>query len=228
MTALTANPSRPRPDHRERVNGEQHLLLSDISWQSYVTIGNALSDRPALRLTFDRGNLEFMTTSPKHEIYKKWLSRFIDILAEEFNQPTTSAGNMTFQKEDLERGVEADDCFWIINEPAMRGKLTWDPKIDPPPDLGLEIEISRSVLNRLDIYAALRVLEVWCFDGMAFRIHRLQADGTYKQMEESQFFPKVPLGELVRFFGLIESTDALTICRQFREWVRQFVSKKSN
>jgi Putative restriction endonuclease len=225
MIATTTAP-RPKPDYSEKVNGEQHLLLSDVSWQSYVTIGNALLDRPALRLTFDRGKLEFMTTSPKHEIYKKWLSRFVDILAEEFSQPKISAGNMTFQKEELEKGIEADDCFWIINESAMRGKLTWDPKVDPLPDLGLEIEISRSVLNRLDIYAALRILEVWCFNGMAFRIYRLQADGTYKQVQESQLFPKVPLGELVRFFALIETTDDLTVCRQFREWVRQFVGKK--
>jgi len=225
MTTIATQPPRSKPFHQEGMNGEQHLLLSDISWQSYVTIGNALSDRPALRLTFDRGNLEFMTTSPKHEIYKKWLSRFVDILAEEFNQPKISAGNMTFQREDLERGIEADDCFWITNEPAMRGKLTWDSMVDPAPDLGLEIEISRSVLNRLDIYAALRILEVWCFDGMAFRIYRLQADGTYKQVQESQLFPKVPMGELVRFFALIETTDDLTITRQFREWVRQFVAK---
>lgn len=225
MTGVATRSPRPKPDHRDNENGEQRLILFDVSWQSYLAIGNALADRPALRLTFDRGNLEFMTTSPKHEIYKKWFSRFIDILAEELNRPKISAGNMTFQREDLDRGIEADDSFWIIHEPAMRGKLTWDPKIDPPPDLGLEIEISRSVLNRLDIYAALRILEVWCFNGMAVRIYRLQADGTYQQVQESQLFPKVPLGELVRFFALIETTDDLTVTRQFREWVRQFVGQ---
>jgi Uma2 family endonuclease len=226
MTALAPPLRRSTPDHLENVNGGQHLILSGISWQSYLIIGNALSDRPALRLTFDRGNLEFMTTSAKHEIYKKWLSRFVDILAEEFSQPKTSAGNMTFQKQELDQGLEADDCFWIISEPAMRGKLTWDPRMDPPPDLGLEIEISRSALNRLGIYAALKVREVWCFDGLALRVYRLQAAGGYQEVQESEFFPGVPIGELVLFFAMIQTTDDLTISRQFREWVRKFVGKK--
>src|SRR5262249_46304873 len=122
-----------------RTGGNQCLVLDGVAWQSYLAIGRALADRPGLRLTFDRGSLELMTTSPKHEIYKKHLARFIEIMAEELNKPFTTAGNMTFQKEELERGLEADDCFWFAHEEAMRGKLTWDPKTDPPPDLGLEI-----------------------------------------------------------------------------------------
>src|SRR5437016_3346680 len=100
MTAVSSHPlPAKQAPRREPVEREQRFLLFDVTWNSYTTIGNALPDRPALRLTYDRGSLEFMTTSPRHEIYKKWLSRFIDVLAEEFEQPTTSAGNMTFQKE---------------------------------------------------------------------------------------------------------------------------------
>jgi hypothetical protein len=29
---------------------------------------------------------------------------------------------MTFQREDLERGFEPDECFWIANEAHMRGR----------------------------------------------------------------------------------------------------------
>jgi Uma2 family endonuclease len=228
MTAVVSHPSPakrlPRAEPEER---EQRFLLSDISWSSYAAIGNALLDRPSLRLTYDRGSLEFMTTSPRHEIYKKWLSRFIDVLAEEFEQPTTSAGNMTFQKEELDRGLEADDCFWIVHEPEMRGKLTWDPMHDPSPDLALEIEISRSALDRLGIYAALKVPEVWCFNGSALRVLCLQLDGTYLPVAESQYFPGIPLGELVRFLTLMEADDALTVIRQFRAWVRQRLGKST-
>jgi len=224
MTAIVSKRlSAERLPHRQPSETEQRFLLSDIGWSSYTAIGNALLDRPALRLTYDRGSLEFMTTSARREIYKKWLSRFIDILSEEFNQPTTSAGNMTFQKEELDRGLEADDCFWIVHEPQMRGKLTWDPAHDPSPDLALEIEVSRSALNRLGIYAALKVPEVWCFDGAEVRVLSLQPDGTYLAVPESRYFPGIPLGELVRFLTLAETADALTVVRQFRAWVRQLL-----
>ncbi len=161
-----------------------------------------------------------MTTSRRHELYKKHLARFIEIMAEELNRPFDTAGNMTFQKETLARGLEADDCFWFEHEAAMRGKLTWDANADPPPDLGLEIEVSRSVLNRMGIYAALRVPEVWRFDGQSLKVHRLQADGSYQQQAGSQIFPGIPLDELVRFVNLAQTTDLLSVIRAFRQWIR--------
>jgi Uma2 family endonuclease len=199
---------------------EQRLLLHDVSWDAYVQIGAALRDRPALRMTYDRGSLEFMTTSPEHEILKRRLSRLIETLAEEHGLPWVSAGNMTFQREDLDRGFEADDCFWIAHEAQIRGRLDWDPNRDPPPDLALEIEISRSALGRMAIYAALGIPEVWRFDGATLHVHLLRAGGDYQPAERSPTFPKIPLGELVQFLRPDPAKDSLTELRSFREWVR--------
>lgn len=228
MTALATKPltassiaERLSTNNRE----EQHFLLADISWKSYVAIGKALADRPALRLTYDRGSLEFMTTSRKHEFFKKWLNRMIEIIAEELNRPIAPGGNMTFQREDLHRGLEGDECFWIEHEAHMRRKLTWDPESDPPPDLFLEIEVTRSLLNRIEMLAALRVAEVWVFDGISIRVLRLQADGTYQVQERSVVFPEVPMSELARFLDPPGSTDYLTAMREFRECLRQALGK---
>ena len=111
MSAVAARPRDVKSEDADRETlprptGEQHFLLRDVSWQAYIAIGDALADRPGLRLTYDRGNLEFMSTSPKHEVYKKHLARFIEILAEELNRAFTTAGNMTFQREDLERAMD--------------------------------------------------------------------------------------------------------------------------
>src|SRR5205823_197003 len=84
-------------------NETQRLVLDNICWREYMTIGEALRDRPGLRLTYDHGRLEIMTTSRRHEVFKKRSSRLLDILAEECNLNIDSAGNMTFQREDLER-----------------------------------------------------------------------------------------------------------------------------
>ena len=166
-----------------------------------------------------------MTTSPRHERYKRWLGRFIETIAEELAKPIMPGGSMTFQHEELDRGFEPDDCFWIANEAAVHDKLTWEPENDPPPDLMLEIEISRSALNRMAIFAAFRVPEVWCYDGESLRIEILQADGTYHRSEKSLAFPSIPVQELVRFFPPVEKIDYLSAVVAVRAWVRGVIDK---
>jgi Uma2 family endonuclease len=218
MNVLVSPPAaEPQP---RLARGEQRLLLHDVSWDAYRAIGEALRDRPGLRMTYDHGRLEFMTTSPEHEILKGRLIRLIEALAEEHGLPVVSAGNMTFQREDLARGMEPDDCFWIAHEPQLRGRLDYDPGRDPPPDLALEIEISRSALSRMGIYAALGIPEVWRDDGETLGVHLLQA-GAYQPAEKSPTFPKIPPAELARFARPDPQKDSLTEIRSFRAWVRE-------
>ena len=201
-------------------SGEQRLLLDEVSWDAYLQIGEALRDRPALRMTYDRGRLEFMTTSPEHEKLKRRLARLIETLAEECNLSLEPAGNMTFQREDLARAIEPDDCFWIAHAVQVRGRTDWDPKRDPPPDLVLEIEVSRSALNRLGIYAALGVPEVWRFNGESLTVHLLGPEGAYQTVEKSPTFPIFPPSEFARFAQLVVGGDYLDGIRAFRDWVR--------
>src|SRR5262245_7755767 len=139
---------KPAPGFPDK---EQVMLLNDISWDDYVTIGRVFQDRPAIRLTYDDGRLEIMTTSPLHEKWKKRLSRVVEVLAEELGMAFETAGQMTFEREDLKKAFEGDDCFWFAHEPQVRGKPTWDAHLDPPPDLFLEIEVSRRAIKRMKL-----------------------------------------------------------------------------
>lgn len=205
----------------EKSGAEPRVVLHAVSWQQYVAIGDILQDHPGLRMTYDRGNLEFMTTSSEHERLKKFLSRMLETLVEEFGLELATAGNMTFRREDLKRGLEPDDCFWIAHEAQMRTRREWDPSSDPPPDLVLEIEISRSALNRLSIYASLGVAEVWRCDGETIRVHVLQADGSYHPSDASPTFPSIPVAEVIAFLRTKESLGYFGLIRAFQEWVRQ-------
>jgi Uma2 family endonuclease len=160
-----------------------------------------------------------MTTSPRHECYKHWLGRFLETVAEKLNKAIAPGGSMNFQREDLERGFEPDNCYWIENEQAMRGKLTWAPPTDPPPDVMIEIEVSR-----MAIFAAFRIPEIWCYDGVELRINLLQPDGTYQRSERSLAFPVIPVQELPRFFPT-DTTDYLSAVAAVRAWVRSLISK---
>jgi Uma2 family endonuclease len=226
MNVIAQVPSGTTQGLKKKPAADQRVLLYNISWQDYQTIGRVLQNRPNVRLTYDRESLEIMTTSPEHEVYKKRLGRFFETLAEEFKLPIALAGNMTFQREDLERGLEPDECFWIAHEPQMRAKLEWDPSRDPPPDLVMEIEISRSALNRMSIYAALGVPEVWRFDGETLTVHLLQPDGTYQPAGHSPTFPAVSLAEIVRFLKPSETMDYLSEIRSFRVWIQEQLARK--
>jgi len=205
----------------ERAGAEPRVVLHAVSWQQYVAIGDILLNYPRLRMTYDRGTLEFMTTSSEHERLKKCLSRMLESLVEAFGLELATAGNMTFRREDLERGLEPDDCFWIAHEAQMRTRAAWDPSRDPAPDLVLEIEISRSALNRLSLYASLGVAEVWRCDGDTIRVHVLQPDGSYHLSDTSPTFPGIPPLEVLVFLRAKENLGYLGMIRAFQEWVRQ-------
>jgi Uma2 family endonuclease len=230
MTTLT--PGRTKTTKKTKVRSPknhelsaQRVVLHGISWRDYIQIGNILCDRPALRLTFSQGTLEIMVTSRQREFFKTRLERLIEILAEEFNLRIEPGGNMTFQREDLEKGLEGDSCWWIEHEEQIRGKLTWDSAVDPPPDLLLEVEVSRTALARLAIYAALKVPQVWCFDGKCLRVYLLQPDEAYGLVNASPTFPRIPVAEIVRF--LQPEKDYLTVQREFRAWVKRQRGRKT-
>lgn len=196
----------------------QRLVLYSVPWKSYEGLLHALDGR-RLRISYDRGTLEIMTIAFPHEFFKTLFARMIETLTLELNIPLVPGGSMTFRREVLERGVEADECYWIANAALMLGKVEYDIESDPPPDLAVEIDITKSSINRLGIYAALKVREIWQFDGSELRVHHLVGK-KYRVKEQSRAFPFLPVQELMRFVQQAESEDQTAVMRSFTQWVR--------
>jgi len=218
--------TKPAP-HGSGIAPGQQLLLHNVSWDAYQKIGAALADRPALRLTFDRGNLEIMTTSFEHEWRKCLLGRFIAVLSEECGVSIRAAGSTTFKKKGLKRGLEGDQTYYTKSREKVRGKKRLVMGRDPSPDLALEIDVTRSSVSRMSIYSRLKVEEVWRYDGQTIRIFLLDGKGEYQEVAESPTFPGIPIQELVRFLHMAEEADDDNdVIRQFRAWVRKHLPKK--
>ncbi|MBV8556152.1 MAG: Uma2 family endonuclease [Planctomycetaceae bacterium] len=203
----------------------QRFVLYDIGWEGYQTLLRVVGERP-VRVTYDRGNVELMTTSPIHEIYKHLLGRMVDTIGEELDIPMFGQGSTTINREDVDRGLEPDECYYIANAGRVADRSQLNLETDPPPDLAIEIEITRNVLDRLGIYAALGVPEVWRFDGEALRVLLLGADGTYSPSESSAAFPFLPMKEMTRFLREYDRNNDTRWGREFRTWVRNEIGPR--
>ena len=81
-------------------------------------------------------------------------------LTQELHLPFHLGRSTTLRRRRKQRGLEPDDCYWIAHASDMRGKTAFNSRTDPPPDLAIEVDITHSSLDRMAIYAKLRVPEV--------------------------------------------------------------------
>jgi Uma2 family endonuclease len=144
----------------------------------------------------------------------------LEAMTEELDIGVHGGGSTTFKQEILEHGLEPDECYWVANEPKVRGCDEIDLDEDPPPDLVIEVEVTRHVLPRLKMYAALGVPEVWRYDGQQLRVLHLSDEGEYTARSESRAFPFLPVAEFPRFLAMRGEMDETSLIRSFREWVR--------
>src|SRR5262245_7473212 len=90
------------------------FMIRNVDWATYRKISDALGKRH-YRLSYDGENLELMTKSKGHGMYSRFLYMLIRILSEETEKPPESCGDMTCDREDVERAIEPDECFYIDN-----------------------------------------------------------------------------------------------------------------
>lgn len=203
---------------------EQYAVLEDVDWTTYTRLLRAFEHRRRYRFTYDRGTLVIMTLSHQHEHSSHLLGRFVIVLTEELGLPVDGGKSTTFRRRRLKRGLEADECYWIAHEAQVRGKARINLRTDPPPDLALEIVITHHPLDRMTIYAKLKVPEVWQSDGKTVTFHVLGSDGQYCVAPRSLAFPGLSPGDLSRFMAQCGQVEENTIVREFRLWVRQQIS----
>jgi Uma2 family endonuclease len=214
-----ATVSEPKP--ARTLDPEERFVLRNVGWSGYEALLAMIGDGHT-RVTYDRGDVELMSPSRDHDLFAELIGDVIKTVTEELNIPCQSLRSTTWRRRVKERGLEADNCFYLSNLMRLRGVgRDIDLAVDPPPDLAVEIEISRSALDRMGVYAGLGIPEVWRFDGDTLTIERLQADGSYATMDRSVELPMVAPDEVVYWVNLGEGRLNHTEWRRnLREWVR--------
>lgn len=211
----------------ERIYSKKYphsVVFRDASWQFYKAMLREYDEQPS-RMNYDRGTLEIMTLSIEHESYKSVIGGIIMLLAIGLKLKVKQGGSSTLKRMSRLKGLEADQCYWVRNEPAMRQKKRIDLRSDPPPDLVIEIDVMHSVVDREKIYAAFGVPEMWVLrrtgnDGVGV-LAAFALDGrTWRPIETSLSFPFLRVTHLNPFVARIGVDDDTSILTDFAEWLK--------
>jgi len=189
------------------------VILHQVSWQTYQGLLRDHESRSTPRFAYDNGTLEIMTPLPDHEQYSRFIEFLLAVVEEETGTKVYNFGSTTFSREDLQKGFEADTCFYIAHASHVRGKPRLDLHTDPPPDLVVEIDITHPSLEKLPIYAQIGVPEVWRYAAGRMEILLLEGDA-YRPAPQSRAVPVVTTAALSR---LVDESTGLSQ----GEWLRQ-------
>ncbi|MBD2725035.1 Uma2 family endonuclease [Nostoc sp. FACHB-892] len=198
---------------------EQRTVLQNISWETFEALLRDTGEDRGSRFAYDCGVLEIMTPLFEHENPKIQFDRLIFALAVYLKIKIRSAGSTTLKRKPITKGIEPDTCYYIQNEPLIRGKQELDLTTDPAPDLAIEIDITSSSVNKLKIYAALGVAELWRYDGEVLKFYQLVAS-EYIEIKSSIAFPLISVSDMNRFIQQSKTMDEIDLVQSFRAWVQ--------
>ena len=201
-------------------NLETRILLDGIAWSSFDDLSRC--DDAGDRFAYDRGTLEIMSPSVEHDRLSRALLRIVQLVTMELNIPILSGGSVTLKSELKQRGAEADESFFVTHaaEVIRQGTKNYDSSVGPPPDLVIEVGLTRSPLDKRAIYSELGVPELWMFEKGMLRMCHLQPDGTYVSRDRSLSFPFLLASDVQRLIDASEGIDETTWIRSFRDWVK--------
>src|SRR5215510_2863077 len=208
--------AQPLVHHAPPSETGQRVILHGVSWETYERLLADFQDSHSAHFAYDRGALEIMVLSLKHEIFNRTLATLVEIVAEEMQGDVINAGSTTFKRADLRRGFEPDSCFYIHNAERVRSKDEIDLTVDPPPDLVVEIDITSPSLNKFPIFAAMGIPEVWRYDGEGVTIFKLEKE-EYSIQEASGVFPGLTSPVIKRFLEDSQMKRSAWV-RSVREW----------
>jgi Uma2 family endonuclease len=203
----------------ENFPAEQQFVLHGVPWQTYLELRES-PENEHVRMTYQRGELRMMSPSKTHEQYASLIGLLIHVWALEQDIDIQSCRTVTFKREDLQRGLEPDNCYYVAHESLVRSRTELDLMVDPPPDLAIEIDLTGDAMDKLTMYAAFRVPEVWRFDGRDLHVFGLGEDGHYQKRTSSLSFPNLPPAEIEGVLHKLGTASETALVRSFRAWVR--------
>lgn len=212
---------------RKPIATEQRVILPSVSWQQFEQLLVELGQERQTRLTYLRGKLEMMTPIEAHERCSKLIDSLILVLVDELAIPLTSITPVLLKHEALSCATEPDACYYLEDR-SLRSADQIDLSQDFPPDLLVEVALTRSNLDKLPIYATLGIPEVWRYITTAgddvlkgdLLMYQLQ-DDRYIERSHSAAFPTLRADRVLEFLEQSDSMGLAAALRVLRAWIQK-------
>ena len=173
-----------------------------VTWPQYLAFLEAIGDTYC-RHNYANETLEIMSPRKDHDGVKRFIVRIIETIAYELDIEIQCIGSTTITSGAVSRGFQPDEAYYVANERLVRGKDTFEPDIDPPPDLLLEVDVTSSSKGRLESFAAMKVPEVWRYSNDEVQFLRLNEEGIYVAVEKSPSLPMLTPSDIAECFELL-------------------------
>ncbi len=194
------------------------VILHGITWATFERLLADRGDTAGPRLTYDQGTVELTRPSPEHEWLKGTLTQIVDAIAYARDLHYQNLASTTLTRQDLDRGFEPDACFYIQHAAALQDIEPLDLATAPPPDLVIEVDITNPSLNKLPLYAAIGVPEVWRYTRDGIQLYQLQ-HGYYEPIASSVVLPGISRDDLEQFVEQCRETTHRTA------WFKEVVAR---
>jgi Uma2 family endonuclease len=193
MSVLVANPVTVALKAIDLTPGS-HLIISGVTWEQYEAFLAELGeDRRVPRINYSNGRLEIMSPLPAHERPHRIIGYIVTAILDAQGRDWEDFGSTTFKKPKR-AGLEPDTCFYIENAAQVRDCMRMDLEKDPPPDLAIEADVTSK--TTFEAYEAMKIPELWVYDGGKLSIYILQNEQHVEQVA-SLVFPDLPILEMV-------------------------------
>lgn len=194
---LTLHDDRPRDDHI--------VVLHNATWADFQRMLEMRGDRSVPRLAFGKGRLEIMSPAENHAAIKSLIGCLVEVFCLERDVEFRTVGSWTLEDKGGERGVEPDECY--VFGPPREAKR---------PDLAIEVVWTSGGIDKLDIYRALGVREVWSWRKGAITVWTLVNDA-YVEGTASAVLAGIDLAQLASHLDRPTTSAAM---REYRDALR--------
>ena len=165
------------------------VLWTPGSWQDFCQLRDNRGDGSIPRLRYRHGEILLMSPLPRHGREANIIADIVKALLDDEDRNYEAFTPITMELPEV-GGIEPDYCFYIDNWQAVVGKDRIDWKVDLPPDLAIEIDVT-SFTSELD-FLPFNVPEVWIFKNYQLTIYQLVTD-KYEVSETSRYFSGILL-----------------------------------
>ena len=202
------------------------IILHGVPWAAYKALRD-VGANDHIRMTYLDGTLELMSPEFVHDKGALRLGMLVRAVARAFGVTYEEAGSTTFRRRRRRPGAgqarEPDAGFYFgahVDQIAANRKINL--KVDPPPDLAIEVDNTADSRWKLPVYARLRVPEVWRYDVNAATLWfgRLGARGRYEPIEQSVALPMLCRDWVLDVLGRGEGLTDSRFEALLDEWIR--------